>query len=183
MNVSKLAIASTIFTLALTIDAAQTTAAEERCQETREYTLCFDNDWLQYYNQLDLDFDWRNYVQEEDAPEANDYYNDIQLIYREVLGREATAEELATRSQQVADGIPLSEIRAQLADSLEVRDTIDRIYQQILGRPADSDGLKTWTQKLARGGTLVEVEAAIASSEEAEQLKMTTLNFQLSTFN
>jgi hypothetical protein len=167
MNVSKLAIASIVFTLTLAIDVAKTSAAEERCQETREYTLCFENDWLQYYNQLDLDFDWRNYVREEDAPEAADYYNDIQLIYREVLGREATVEELATRSQQVADGIPLSAIRTQLADSIEARDAINRIYQQILGRNADSSGMETWTSKLARGGTLVEVEAAIASSEEA----------------
>jgi hypothetical protein len=167
MNVSKLAIALIVLTLTWAIDLAKTSAAEERCHETREYTLCFDNDWLQYYNQLDLDFDWRNYVREEDAPEAADYYNDIQLIYREVLGREATVEELATRSQQVAEGMPLSQIRTQLADSIEARDAINRIYQQILGRNADLSGLQTWTNKLARGGTLVEVEAAIAASEEA----------------
>jgi Domain of unknown function (DUF4214) len=154
------------FTITL-IPTTPSWAQEQRCQETSEYVLCFDEDWLHYYRQLDLEFDWRNYLQEDRLPQPSDYYNDVESLYREVLGREAQADELVALSRQLADGVPLSRIRSSLADSSEARTQIDRIYQEVLGRNVDPDGLKTWTQKLARGGTLAEVRQEIELSEEA----------------
>lgn len=144
--------------------------AQERCRETREFVLCFDTDWLRYYNQLDLEFDWRNYLQEETPPQASDYYNDIKLIYREVLGREADVDGLIHWSDILASGAELSQVRELIANSPEAQDNIDQIYQDVLGRTVDSSGLQTWTRKLAQGSTLAEIREEIESSEEATEI-------------
>jgi Domain of unknown function (DUF4214) len=141
--------------------------AQEGCRETREFVLCFDTDWLRYYNQLDSEFDWRNYLQEDTPPQAADYYNDIQLIYREVLGREADVDGLIHWSDILASGAELSQVRESIANSPEAQDNIDRIYQDVLGRTVDSSGLQTWTRKLAQGSTLAEIREEIESSPEA----------------
>lgn len=144
--------------------------AQEGCRETREFVLCFDTDWLRYYNQLDLEFDWRNYLQEDTPPQAADYYNDIKLIYREVLGREADVDGLIHWSDLLASGTELSQVRELIANSPEAKVNIDRIYQDVLGRTVDSSGLQTWTRKLAQGSTLAEIREEIESSPEATEI-------------
>jgi Domain of unknown function (DUF4214) len=144
--------------------------AQERCRETREFVLCFDTDWLRYYNQLDLEFDWRNYLQEDTPPQASDYYNDIKLIYREVLGREADVDGLIHWSDILASGVELSQVRESISNSPESQANIDRIYQEVLGRTVDSSGLQTWTRKLAQGSTLAEIREEIESSPEATEI-------------
>ncbi len=163
MNCSKLAIS----TLLLTLSCALPGFSQERCYESEEYSLCFDTDWLRYYNEIDREFDWRNYLEEEDERDPSDYYSDIDRIYRDVLGREADVEELLYWSVVLADGTPLSHVRQEIANSLEAEENIDRIYQEILGRDVDSSGLETWTRKLARGSTLADIRREIESSEEA----------------
>ncbi|MGB7272534.1 MAG: DUF4214 domain-containing protein [Geitlerinemataceae cyanobacterium] len=144
--------------------------AQERCRQTREFVLCFDTDWLRYYNQLDREFDWRNYLQEDTPPQAEDYYNDIKLIYREVLGREADVDGLIHWSDILANGAELSQVRESIANSPEAQANIDSIYQEVLGRSVDESGLQTWTRKLSQGSTLAEISEEIESSQEATEI-------------
>lgn len=141
--------------------------ARENCRETREFVLCLDTDWLRYYNQLDSEFDWRNYLQEDTPPQPDDYYNDIKLIYREVLGREADVAGLVHWSDILAAGMELSLVRSSIANSPEAKANLDRIYQEVLGRNIDDSGLQTWTRKLAQGSTIEEIRREIESSLEA----------------
>ncbi|MBE9040542.1 DUF4214 domain-containing protein [Oscillatoriales cyanobacterium LEGE 11467] len=163
MNFSKLAISTFVLTLGWTLPGF----SQERCYNSEEYSLCFDMDWLRYYNEIDREFDWRNYLEEEDEREPSDYYSDIDRIYRDVLGREADVDGLLHWSVELADGTPLSQVRQEIANSPEAEENIDRIYQEVLGRDVDRSGLETWTRKLARGSTLADIRREIESSEEA----------------
>ncbi|HIK31057.1 MAG TPA: DUF4214 domain-containing protein [Oscillatoriales cyanobacterium M59_W2019_021] len=167
---SRLAIAQSVPYIAacwLICGGSALAVEREGCRETREFVLCFDTDWLRYYNQLDREFEWRNYLQEDTPPEPEDYYNDIKLIYREVLGREADVDGLIHWSDLLANGAELSRVRESIANSPESKENIDRIYQEVLGRSVDESGLQTWTRKLATGATLLEIRQEIESSQEA----------------
>ena len=163
MKFSKLAISTLLIAFGWTGPGF----SQERCYESEEYTLCFDTDWLRYYDEIDREFDWRNYLEEEEPRQPSDYYSDVDRIYRDVLGREADVEGLLHWSEELADGMPLSRVRQEIANSPEAEAKIDRIYQEVLGRDVDSSGLETWTQKLARGSTLADIRREIESSEEA----------------
>ncbi|MDY6940445.1 MAG: DUF4214 domain-containing protein [Cyanobacteriota bacterium] len=163
MNFSRLVFS----TLLLSLGWASPGFGQERCYESEGYVLCFDTDWLRYYNELDREYGWRNYLQEEEPRQPEDYYSDIQRIYRDVLGREADPEGLIHWSERLADGTPVSAIRQEIANSPEAQAKIDRIYQEVLGRDVDRSGLETWTSKLARGSTLAEIRREIEASEEA----------------
>lgn len=153
----------------LILGGSAPSVAQEGCRETREFVLCFDTDWLRYYNQLDSEFDWRNYLQEETPRQPDDYYNDIKLIYREVLGREADVDGLIHWSDILATGMELSQVRVLIANSPEALAKIDGIYQEVLKRTVDESGLQTWVRKLGQGSTLAEIREEIESSPEAAE--------------
>ena len=102
-----------------------------------------------------------------DRGRRSQYYDDINRLYRQVLGRNADYEGLRTWSRQLERGKSLSDIRRELAYSREAESKINNIYQRVLGRNVDRNGLRTWQSELARGKNLREVERSIARSPEA----------------
>jgi hypothetical protein len=145
--------------------------AQGQCQQETGYTLCFDRDWLRYYNQPYAEFDWQNYIQSQTPPQASDYYDSIDRIYRELLERAADEEALTRWSNALLTGMSLPEVRRAIAESEAVQTRIHAIYRAELGRRADESGLETWTRKLGEGATLAEVREEIATSEEALRLR------------
>ncbi|MBW4519333.1 MAG: DUF4214 domain-containing protein [Scytolyngbya sp. HA4215-MV1] len=108
-----------------------------------------------------------------DRGDDNDRYDsrledEINNIYREVLGRNADRRGLRDYSRQVQrSGWSLREVRRDIAKSREAEDRINDIYRSVLGRNADRDGLKTYTNRLAEGWTLRQVRRDIGNSREA----------------
>ena len=103
--------------------------------------------------------------------ESNDldsnYYDDINKIYQEVLGRNADSQGLITWLSELSKSTPLRDIRSRIAKSREAKSVINRIYQDVLGRSVDPSGLKTYTKHLARGWSQNDVREHIQRSDEA----------------
>jgi hypothetical protein len=99
---------------------------------------------------------------------TSDRSDEINKIYREVLGRDAEPEGLKAWSQELSKST-LRKIRREIAESDEARRALNRIYQEILGRNVDSSGLKTYTKNLKRNWSLNDVRSSIQQSEEARQ--------------
>lgn len=94
-----------------------------------------------------------------------DYYDDIDQIYQEVLGRNIDNSGLRRYGKRLESGDSLREIRTQIADSQEARDAIASIYEDITGRNASRSMVKTYSRKLASGWTLDEVQDDITQTE------------------
>lgn len=118
-------------------------------------------------------YDWDRYDRDRydrdryDRGRRSDYYDEINRLYRQVLGRNADYEGLRTWSRQLERGRSLRDIRSELAYSQEAAITINNIYRQVLGRNVDRNGLRTWQTELARGRSLRDVQRAIERSPEA----------------
>jgi len=158
-----------IATLTILAAIAPPANAQERCQRTEAYTLCFDRDWLRYYTQPQTSLDWQTYLRTRIPPDASDYYPEIDRIYRELLERGATDRELERWAHAILAGLSLTELRRTLVQGEEVEARINGIYQAILGRDVDEGGLQTWRRKLAEGSSLADIYEEVSSSEEALQ--------------
>ncbi len=99
--------------------------------------------------------------------ENEDRSNEINQIYREVLGREADPQGLQTWSQKLSRRNTINDIRREIAESDEAKLVLNRIYLEVLGRNVDRSGLKTYTKNLKRNWTLSDVRRDIQRSEEA----------------
>lgn len=108
---------------------------------------------------------WEGYKQREER--GSRYYDDINRIYRQVLGREADYRGLRTWSRELERGRSIRDIRRELANSNEAENAINQIYREVLGRNVDREGLRTWTRQLANGRSLREVRRSIERSTEA----------------
>lgn len=148
---------------------ATPTLAQEECVDEPGYRLCFERDWLRYYNQPYPEFDWQSYIRDRTPPQASDYYEEIDTIYRELLERAADDGALQRWSTEILAGMSLLEVRQAIAESAAVQERIHRIYEDVLGRRADASGLATWTRQLIEGATLTEVRREVSQSEEARQ--------------
>ncbi|MFB2896210.1 DUF4214 domain-containing protein [Aerosakkonemataceae cyanobacterium BLCC-F50] len=102
-----------------------------------------------------------------DGGRRSQYDDEINRLYRQVLGRNADYDGLRTWSRELQRGRSLSYIRRELAYSQEAENTINNIYRRVLGRNVDRNGLRTWQSELARGKSLREVERSIERSPEA----------------
>lgn len=109
---------------------------------------------------------WERNKQRYDR-DRRDYYDDINRLYREVLGRNADNNGLRTWSRQLERGRSIRDIRRELAYSREGVDAINDVYRQVLGRNVDRNGLRTWQKELADGKSLREVRRSIQRSSEA----------------
>src|SRR4028119_222635 len=87
---------------------------------------------------------------------TSDRSDEINKIYREVLGRDAEPEGLKAWSQELSKST-LRKIRREIAESDEARLALNRIYQEILGRDVDKNGLKTFTKTLKKDWSLNDV--------------------------
>ena len=93
--------------------------------------------------------------------------NNINRIYRNVLGRNADNRGLRMYRQRVESGWSLEKVRRDIADSSEAEQAINRLYQGELGRNADREGLRTYKRRLADGWSLDRVRQDISRSREA----------------
>ena len=94
---------------------------------------------------------------------------DIDLIYKEVLGRDAKPAIIAGHVNDLTKGRTLSEIRSQIANSEEAKNKINSIYQEVLGRDAGSYEQKSQMDLLAEGATLSSIRAGIARTSSLLQ--------------
>jgi len=108
----------------------------------------------------------RNDRDRYDRGSRSRYYDEINRLYRQVLGRNADNEEIRTRSRQLERGKSQSDIRRELAYSREAENAINNIYRRVLGRNVDRNGLRTWQSELAKGKSLRDVEQSIQRSSE-----------------
>jgi Domain of unknown function (DUF4214) len=94
--------------------------------------------------------------------------DNIDRLYRDVLGRQADRDGLRTYSNRILfDGWSFERVRQDLANSQEAVTRINEIYQEILGRNADSEGLRHYINKLENGWSLNDLRRDIAKSDEA----------------
>jgi hypothetical protein len=96
-----------------------------------------------------------------------DIYNDINEIYKDVLGRTVDNRNLEIWSRAVRNGRPTRDIRQEVARSPEAQNKINQLYREVLGRDADAAGLRTWTDKLIGGSNLADVRRSLERSDEA----------------
>lgn len=91
----------------------------------------------------------------------------VDQVFRDLLGRPADAEGLAAWLAQLDQGMPRSQLVAEIEQSAEYRlDEVTAIYQHYLRRPADSAALEMGSQLLAQGGTDEQLAAIVAGSPE-----------------
>lgn len=93
------------------------------------------------------------------------YYDDIDRIYQEVLGRSAQGDEVRTYSRRLEKGDSLRDIRSKIAASGEARDLVKDIYREITGNNASRSTVTNYTRRLADGWTLGDVEDDISRFE------------------
>ena len=98
---------------------------------------------------------------------SKNFYNDINGIYQDILGRNVDNRNLAIWTRALTNGRPTQDIRLELARSPEAQAQINRLYQEVLGRDVDNAGIQTWTRKLADGDSLRDVRRNLERSDEA----------------
>lgn len=97
-----------------------------------------------------------------------DYYDDLNRIYRDVLGRDIDRRGYRAYSEQLSRGrMTLSDVRREVASSEEARQAINQVYREVLGRDADNQGLRTYQRRLVDGWTLRQVRRELENSDEA----------------
>ncbi len=109
----------------------------------------------------------RDYNNNNSRRSNQDIYNDINEIYKDVLGRTVDNRSLDIWSRAVRNGRPINDIRQEVVRSREAQNKINQLYREVLGRDADAAGLRTWTDKLRDGGNLADVRRSLERSDEA----------------
>ncbi len=102
-------------------------------------------------------------------PSSREANGQINLIYREILGRDAKPVVIAEHINDLTAGMTLSEIRRQTASSEEAKNKINSIYQEVLGRDAELYELKSNVDLLAEEATLNSIRAGIARTSSLLQ--------------
>lgn len=97
----------------------------------------------------------------------SDVYDELDDIYKDVLGRNIGPDGLRTYGRRLEQGWSLSKIRQDVAESKEAETALDQVYRRILGRGVDREGFKTYSRKLARGSSLRDVARDLQKSDEA----------------
>lgn len=104
-------------------------------------------------------------VQSSDTTQGNEAY--IRQLYREVLGREVTDDELSGLLEYIASGSTKEEVAQAVWESGEHRGIqVDSYYQLYLGRSADQAGRDGWIASLQGGMSEEEVISSFLSSDE-----------------
>lgn len=162
-------IALTYFSLAELVNAQEILKKEKNSVTLHEQK----SNNLELRNKQRYDYDRDRYDRDRydrdwyDRGRRSQYYDEINRLYRQVLGRNADDAGLRTWTRQLQRGRSLSDIRRELAYSREAAAEINYIYQRVLGRNVDRNGLRTWQSELARGKSLREVQRSIERSPEA----------------
>ena len=134
--------------------------ADDVDQEVRIEVDRGDRDWSRRDRDRSRgDRDWSR------RDRRDDFYDAIDRIYQEVLGRSADNKDVRKYSKRLEDGDSLPDIRSQIANSSEARERVANIFEDITGRNASRNTIKDYTRKLASGWTLSEVEDDIIDSK------------------
>ncbi len=109
----------------------------------------------------------RRYETASNRRDWSDVYDELDDIYKEVLGRNIGRNGLRTYVRRLEQGWSLARIRQDVAESNEAETALDQLYRRILGRGVDPAGSKTYRHKLARGSSLRDVARDLQKSDEA----------------
>ncbi len=91
----------------------------------------------------------------------------VQSLYQDLLGRAASAGDVAYWSSVLNNGVPPASVAAAIVDSTEYRtNLITSYYQTYLGHQPDLGGLRNWLADLQIGLPRTAVQAGILSSDE-----------------
>jgi hypothetical protein len=91
----------------------------------------------------------------------------VDALYQALLGRTATATDLAHGEAELAAGTSRASVALGVLSSADYdRAFVEAQYQMLLGRLADAGGLASWVAVLASGGSEASVIAGIAGSPE-----------------
>lgn len=97
----------------------------------------------------------------------SDIYDELDDIYKDVLGRNISRAGLRTYTRRLEQGWSLADVRKDVAKSDEAATALDKVYRKILGRGVDPAGFRTYSRKLARGSSLRDVARDLQKSDEA----------------
>ncbi|MBD7917822.1 DUF4214 domain-containing protein [Cellulomonas sp. Sa3CUA2] len=95
--------------------------------------------------------------------------NDTDLtkaLYRDLLGREATASEVGFWKGRIATHGRAALLQEVVYSHEHVNRVVDQRYQQMLGRPVDAAGLSMSADSLWHGGTVQQLLVRLALSNE-----------------
>jgi hypothetical protein len=91
----------------------------------------------------------------------------VNRVYRDLLGRPATAEEVGYWRGRLAEGMGRDGVGHAVLDASEAHGhVVDADYQLLLGRNPDGSGRAFWTSVLDAGAHNEAVEAGFAASDE-----------------
>lgn len=136
--------------------------AQSRCWWDRGVMYCSDDRDVRRDR-----YERRDRYDNRDERRRDDFYDDINQIYREVLGRNADWDGLRTYARALERGRSLRDIRQEIAYSSEARERINQLYREVLGRNVDSRGLRTYTDRLASSWSLRDIRRDLERSQEA----------------
>jgi hypothetical protein len=101
------------------------------------------------------------------APRPVDLRGYVDAVYRDLLGRGASAQEQSYWDGQLRSGLPRGEFTLALSRSREWTGVvIDGLYQQVFGRAADAGGKAYWSDLVSRGLRMAEVASHFYGSDE-----------------
>ena len=111
----------------------------------------------------------------EEAQSSDPVEAFAQRLYKNILGRSADAEGLATQVDALRNGTAPAEIAYNYFNSAEyfskgetAEQTVERVYQVMFGRASDKDGKAFWAGKMNDG---MSVRAVIAGFSQAQEYK------------
>ncbi len=107
-------------------------------------------------------------LQQVEAPWIARAQAEITALYQQVLGRTPSSAELASWTQQLMAGAPLSTAQTTLANSAEAQQKLTLAYRAIYGQPLSATRLSTATGELTAGETLQQVEAPWSAEAQTE---------------
>ena len=103
-----------------------------------------------------------------EAPSASPNENFVKKLYRDFLGREATAADVQTWASQLDSGrMGRYGVASALSRSDEwITTVIENFYLNTLGRPSDASGLRGWINAARNGMPIAQIASAFYSSPE-----------------
>jgi uncharacterized delta-60 repeat protein len=91
----------------------------------------------------------------------------VMALYRDLLGRTPSADDVSAWSGLLAQGYTRTQIAQGIESSPEYRtNEVETAYRRFLSRDADPAGLSGFLSFLGSGGTIEQVELAMLSSDE-----------------
>jgi hypothetical protein len=93
--------------------------------------------------------------------------NDLNLIYRQVLGRDGDNGGLGNYQNGLASGWSLDGVRSEIAHSAEAQSDLARLFNSALGRDPSAAELAGAESRLTQGGSLQGLQNDLTASGSA----------------